>query len=140
MCDICKDILVNFAISHEPILCPLRSSLYCSYCAQYGHVTNKCQSKPPKWSRKPIYVEQLIPTSDIIEYNITSKTLISPSNNISDESGNKRLLEIKDHDEIIIEFLKAKGIGVSKKMKENRNKLNDYATVNNYRLVFISSK
>ena len=45
MCSICKEVLQDFSILHTEALCPLRNSRYCSYCAQYGHLT-KIQDEP----------------------------------------------------------------------------------------------
>ena len=70
MCSICKDTLQDFSINHTEALCPLRNSRYCSYCAQYGHLTKSCPAKPKQMFREPAYLEQLIPYSDLKEYNI----------------------------------------------------------------------
>ena len=50
----------------------------------------------------------------------------------------EQLLEILDSDKVILEYLKARDIKVSKKPKENRIKLNEYAQLNNKRLVFLT--
>jgi hypothetical protein len=134
MCSICDKILVNFQIPHTEQSCPLRVSRYCSYCAQYGHITRACPAKPRRWAREAVYVEQLISPSELKEFNITSRTLI---NKREKEEEPEQLLEIFDSDKVIAEFLRARDVKVSKKAKDNRVKLNEYAQLNNMRLVLM---
>ncbi len=132
MCSICKDILYDFTLEHIESRCPLRNSQYCSYCAKYGHLTKSCPSKPLRMFRKPAYLEQLIPYSDIKEFNITSKTPIKYKK--SDEE--QRLLEIKDDDKVIGAYLAARSIKIQKGFSR-RDMLEDYAKNNNMRVVYI---
>lgn len=39
MCDYCKATL---CLPHTILTCPLKKSLYCSHCSQYGHKTKEC--------------------------------------------------------------------------------------------------
>ena len=129
MCIICCDILPDFNVDHNESLCPLRNSRYCSYCAKYGHITKLCPAKPA--FREPTFLEQLIPPSDLKEYNITSKTLISYK---LEEP--QQLLEIIDDDKVIVAYLAARSIKVQKKFTK-RDTLEEYAKHQNKRLVYI---
>ena len=130
MCSICKNVLKNFGIEHTESKCPLRNSYYCSYCAKYGHLTTACPAMPI--FREPTFVEQLIPASDRKKYNITTQTPIQSS--IIEEP--PRLLEIKDNDKVIASFLATLSIK-AKKGSNTRHVLEEYAKLNNRRLVYI---
>jgi hypothetical protein len=132
MCDICKNILQDFNIEHTEALCPLRNSRYCSFCAQYGHLTKSCPAKPSRMFREPVFIEQLISYSDLKEYNIMSKTPIKYKK--AEEP--QQLLEIKDDDKVIMAYLLARSVknqrGFTKK-----HMLEEYAKLNNKRVVYI---
>lgn len=132
MCSICNNILSDFSVQHMESLCPLRNSRYCSYCAKYGHLTKSCPAKPKQMFREPVYLEQLIPYSDLKEYNIVSKTPIKYS--IYEEP--IRLLEIQDDNKVITSYLHARSIKVQKGTTK-RHTLEEYAKLNNMRLVYI---
>ena len=132
MCSICSDILQDFGVEHTEALCPLRNSRYCSYCAQYGHLTKSCPAKPSRMFREPAYLEQLIPYSDLKEFNITSKTPIKYKT--PDEI--QQLLEIKDDDKVIAAYLAARSIKVQRGFTR-RQTLEEYAKLNNKRVVYI---
>lgn len=135
MCSICKDILVDFAVEHEnePYKCPIRNSRYCSYCAQYGHLTKSCPAQPPLWAREPTYVEQLISPSDLKRYNIKTLTPIPPYK----MEKQQQLLEIKDNDKVIAAYLSARSIKTIKGFTK-RKMLEEYAKQQNKRIVFIN--
>lgn len=132
MCDICSNTLQDFSIQHTETLCPLRNSRYCSFCAKYGHLTKSCPAKPSKMFREPIYLEQLIPYSELKEYNITSKTLIKYKK--SEET--QQLLEIKDDDRSIGAYLTARSIKNQRGFTK-RQTLEEYAKINNKRVIYI---
>lgn len=132
MCDICKDILQDFNIQHTEVLCPLRNSRYCSFCAQYGHLTKSCPAKPSRMFREPVFIEQLISYSDLKEYNIVSKTPIKY--NKTEEP--QQLLEIKDDDKVIAAYLLARSIKNQRGFTK-RYMLEEYAKLNNKRVVYI---
>jgi hypothetical protein len=131
MCSICKETLPDFGIEHTESYCPLRNSRYCSYCAQYGHLTNSCPAKPSRTFREPAYLEQLIPYSDIKEFNITTKTPIKYK--IKDQP--PQLLKIKDNDKIILEYLTSKLIKLQRGYTKKQT-LEEYAKLNNMRVVY----
>jgi hypothetical protein len=132
MCSNCTDILEDFGINHTIALCPLRNSWYCSYCAIYGHLTKSCPAKPSILFLKPAYIEQLIPYSDLKEYNITTKTPIRAPL-IEKE---QRLLEIKDNDRAIAAYLAARSVKIQKGFTK-RQMLEEYAKLENKRVVYI---
>jgi len=132
MCSNCKDILEDFGIEHTVALCPLRNSWYCSYCAIYGHLTKSCPAKPSILFREPAYIEQLIPYSDLKEYNITTKTPIR-TQLIEKE---QRLLEIKDSDKVIAAYLAARSVKIQRGFTK-RQTLEEYAKLENKRVVYI---
>ena len=136
MCSICDKVLIGFGIDHEESNCPLRTSRYCSYCASYGHLTKSCPAKPSKMFREPIFVEQLIPPTLLQEYKITTRTPIKPLP--QDEP--QHLLEIQDDDKVITEYLKSQSLKVTKKAKDNRLTLEEYAKKQNKRLVYLTHK
>jgi hypothetical protein len=82
--------------------------------------------------REPIYLEQLIPYSELKEYNITSKTPIKYKK--SEES--QQLLEIKDDDKSIGAYLTARSIKNQRGFTK-RQTLEEYAKINNKRVVYI---
>jgi hypothetical protein len=45
MCSICKPILRNLALKHEPNECPFKKSLWCEFCATTGHTPNLCPDR-----------------------------------------------------------------------------------------------
>ena len=132
MCSNCTDILEDFGIEHTITLCPLRNSWYCSYCAIYGHLTKSCPAKPSILFRKPAYIEQLIPYSDLKEYNITSQTPIRTS--LLEQE--QRLLEIKDSDKVIAAYLAARSVKIQRGFTK-RQTLEEYAKIENKRVVYI---
>jgi len=132
MCSNCKDILQDFDIVHTVALCPLRNSWYCSYCAIYGHLTKSCPAKPSILFIKPAYIEQLIPYSDLKEYNITSKTPIKTP--LLEQE--QRLLEIKDSDKVIAAYLAARSVKIQRGFTK-RQTLEEYAKTENKRVVYI---
>lgn len=133
MCSICKDILVDFGVEHTESHCPIRNSRYCSYCAQYGHLTKSCPAAPPLWAREPTFMEQLIPPSELKRYNIRTLTPI-PQYKMEKP---QQLLEIKDNDKAIAAYLSARSIKTLKGFTK-RKMLEEYAKQQNKRIVFIN--
>lgn len=132
MCSICSTVLQDFSLEHSESLCPLRNSRYCSNCAQYGHLTKACPAKPSRMFREPAYLEQLLPPSELKEYNITTKTPIK----YKTREDPPQLLEIKDDDKVILAYLTARSIKIQKGFTK-RQTLEDYARRINKRLVYI---
>ncbi len=132
MCSICKDVLVQFELEHTEARCPLSASLYCSYCASFGHLTRNCKAKPSKRYTHPIYVEQLVGVEDLLEFGIRTKTPLPVR---EEKEPAPQLLEIKDNDPTIISFLQSKGIKPGKKGLL-RVQLENYAKTEKLRVVY----
>lgn len=132
MCRLCHDTLPGFGVEHTEQMCPVRNSHYCSYCAQYGHLTKMCPAKPRRMFREPCYLEQLIPPSYLTEYNITSRTPIE----YEEKEAPRQLLEVKDNDKVIAGYLASFSIKVPKGYTK-KQALEEYAKLNNRRLVYI---
>jgi hypothetical protein len=77
-------------------------------------------------------LEQLIPYSDIKEFNITSKTPIRHAKQGEPE----RLLEIKDNDQVIGAYLSARAIRIQKGFTR-RQTLEEHAKLNNQRVIYV---
>jgi hypothetical protein len=137
MCKICAKVLHGFEIEHTEQTCPLRISRYCSYCAQYGHLTSQCPAKPSILFRKPAYLEQLIPPSELDEFGIKTKTPIKYKGKAQEKDEPQQLLEIKDDDRVIIAYLISHSLKISRKSKENRMILEEYANLQNKRLIYV---
>ena len=143
MCSICRPILIDFSAKHPEARCPLRVSLYCSHCADYGHVTKNCPAKPSRLFMEPIYIEQLLSPSDREEYHITSRTLL-PKQIREDPP---QLLEMEDNDKVIAAYLAARSIKLQKKLSKNqktssktltlRYTLEEHAKLNKMRVVYV---
>jgi hypothetical protein len=136
MCSICDAILSTpqaVCIPHTEALCPLRMSRYCSYCAKFGHLTTNCHSKPSKLYTQPAYVEQLIPYTEIIAYQIHTKTLLEE---IKEEPAVRRL-EVKNVAKVITAKCSALGLK-SVKGKTKKQLLEEYAELNGMRVVYVS--
>jgi hypothetical protein len=82
--------------------------------------------------REPVYLEQLIPYSDLKEYNITSKTQIKYKK--AEEP--QQLLEIKDDDKVISAYLLARSVKNQRGFTK-RQTLEEYAKLNNKRVVYV---
>jgi hypothetical protein len=133
MCKICEKTLQGFEIEHTEQTCPLRMSRYCSYCAQYGHLTSNCHAKPSILFRKPAYLEQLIPPSELDNLGIKTKTPIK----YKEKDEPQQLIEIKDDERVITAYLQSHSLKVSRKVRENKLTLEEYAKLNNKRVVYI---
>ena len=139
MCSICIETLPSFGVEHTELLCPVRNSRYCSYCAQYGHLTKLCPAKPLRMYREPCYVEQLIPPTELLKYNITSRTPLRNQEEADAEAEAEKprqLLEIKDNDKVIASYLTSMSIKVPKGYTK-KQALEEFAKLKNKRLVYI---
>ena len=141
MCDNCKSPPYSFrGTRHEQVACPFKTSQYCSWCAIYGHTMTTCPAPPSTFYTEPCYVEQLIPSSLLKQYNITTQTLL-PTVKPPVES-TRGFLEIKDDDKVIRAFLVARGqIGPrTENSTMIRDALMKYAKAENKRLIYISKE
>lgn len=134
MCSICRDTLSDFELKHTELMCPLRNSRYCSNCAQYGHLTRACTSKPSILFREPAFLEQLIAPSELKEMGITTKT---PIRYKASEDTPPQIIEIKNDDKVFAAYLAAKSFKIPKGYTKKRV-LEEYAKLNDKRIVYLS--
>lgn len=128
-CTYCRDTLGDCIIAHSEDLCPLRKTHYCSYCAVYGHRTAVCRARP---DGRPAYVEQLIGIYDRVAYGITTRTPL-PQKEVPADA----LLVIKDDEQVIAAFLAARSIKHSNRKITKRMILEEYATKQGKRVVYV---
>ena len=117
--------------AHEENVCPIRQSRYCSICAQYGHLTAKCPATPSRYFTEPIFMEQLIASSDRKEFKITTQTRLP----IVIREEEPQLLEIHDNDRAIAAYLAARSI--KGKGSNKRRMLEEYAESIHKRVVYV---
>lgn len=136
MCDNCKKAPYHFrGDKHEQVACPFKTSLFCSSCSVYGHTLESCPAPPDTFYMEPCYVEQLVPSSLVKYYGITTKTLL-PDVRLPKEKGG-RFLELKDDIKVIKAFLVSRSI-IGPRMDDEtklRDALTLYAKRENYRLL-----
>lgn len=144
-CKSCRSVLGSLTLPHSVGQCPLRKLRYCGICAVHGHNEHNCTDSDAMLEREPLYLEQLIPPSVAIEYNIQSKTPLSRP--ITLKVPQKPIMEIPETEEAIRAALVAagekpmicqqKGRLGGKEMVENKKRLQKVAEIYGRKLVFI---
>jgi len=74
MCDYCSK-LFRSDTRHEQAECPVAAAMYCSVCQIRGHATMSCPDKAAWETRKPEYIEQLIPSALRMHHGIPSSQM-----------------------------------------------------------------
>lgn len=130
---------------HTVDACPLRKAQYCGICAIYGHSPASCPDATTAAFRTPLYAEQLIPASLLMEYNVTSRTPLSGI--VIPEESSKVIMEIPETEEAIRAALVAhgekpmicqdKGKREKKEITENKKKLQKIADALGKKLVYV---
>ena len=140
MCSVCK---IPFMTIHVSEHCPFRASLYCSFCANYGHTTDTCEQAPSKDLTQPAFEEQLIPSTIRAELSIKTQTPLGSTTEATvrehteasvkrHEQGCKGVLRIKKDDKVIRAYLAARSLlGVRIKSKNAKEVLTLYAKEEN---------
>lgn len=136
MCTKCKDILIRPVEKHNPMMCPIMRSSYCSICSAYGHTTLDCPDDAVLTHRVPEFLEQLIPHSVLDMYGITTKTPLIHGI-IEEKEKQKAVLEVYDTDKSIRTILMNYNKPFSGKAKENRIRIQHLADELGRKLVFI---
>ena len=111
----------------------------------YGHNEHNCVDEDAMTEREPLYLEQLIPPSLAIDYNIKSKTLLTTKPVI--RARQKPIMEIPENEEAIRAALVAagekpmicqqKGRMEKKEIIENKKRLQKIADIYGRRLIFV---
>ncbi len=139
MCSKCQDILIGWSIPHKTTSCPLLVVGHCSICCQSGHTTEDCPDHETKAFRAVQFVEQLIPSSMLEHYKITSRTPLQESVPFP-KAKYEPVLEVEDTDKAIRQVLRNYSIEPSGRMKENRRLLKVLSDELHRKLVYIASK
>ena len=139
MCSKCQDILIGYSIPHTRRNCPLLVVGHCAICCQSGHTTEECPDHETKAFRAVQFVEQLIPSSMLEHYKITSRTPVASSVAFP-KVKYEPVWEIEDTDKAIRQVLRDNSIEPSGRMKENRRLLKVLSEENHRKLVYIASK
>jgi len=135
MCKYCDYIPYTEYNDHNHIQCPFRKSMYCGFCASYGHPESDCPAPPSIESRTPQFIEQLLPPHLITSYNIHSATPLPKTFNPPTRYD---VIEVINNYESIKRYLLSVIGGIPTKAKEDdlRRTLDDYARKNNKLIVF----
>jgi len=135
MCSKCKTVLIGWKGGPHPIkFCPVTQSSYCGICASYGHTVGDCPDDAILKERVPRFVEQLLPASLLLQYDIKTKT---PLPNVTTTVVHEPVLEVKDLDKDIRAILLNHNIQPSGKKKELRHQIKRLADDMKRKLVFI---
>jgi hypothetical protein len=105
-------------------------SRYCSYCAQYGHLTKACPAKPAKMFREPSFKEQLEPYESIKTTTTRTPILYIDSP--------QKIIELKDTEENIVAYLQNEGIKIKPKKNAYKEQLEDYVKISKKRLIYVT--
>jgi hypothetical protein len=126
MCQHCAHI--PYQSAHAPDACPYLRSLYCRFCAGYGHEPSKCALAPSELTTQPHFAEQLIPTHLLKQYNVGTITPIKPL----PIQKKQVVLELPDDDKMIREYLFNQGYAtVSTRSKELHRQFDEHCQKNN---------
>jgi len=123
----------------------MRQVRYCGMCGVYGHNQQRCPDQGAMVEREPLYIEQLIPSSLIVDYNIQSKTPLTTKPVL--RMPEKPIWEVSDNEEAIRAALSAngekpmicqqKGRMNKAEITENKIRLQKLAEIYGRRLVFL---
>ena len=126
MCRHCSHM--PFASHHADSACPYAASFFCAHCSNYGHQTTTCPN-PRTLFTEPQFIEQLIPTHLLTQYNLTTTTpfkAIKPTAVAATAAPTPTpvYLELPDDDTLIRKYLANQGYKTfSSKTKELRKEL-----------------
>jgi hypothetical protein len=124
MCRHCSHM--PFASHHAETACPYAASFFCAHCSNYGHQTSTCPN-PRTLFTEPQFIEQLIPTHLLTQYNLTTTTpfkAIKPTATTTVAAPAPVYLELPDDDTLIRKYLANQGYKTfSSKAKELRKEL-----------------
>ena len=146
-CRECRPILGSLSVPHTVENCALRKLRYCGICAVYGHNEHNCPDEGAMEFREPLYIEQLIPSNTLMEYNIQSATPLPAAKKI--KAAPKPILVVPETEEAIRAALMAvgekpmicqqKGRTGGKELLENKKRLQKVADIYGRRLIFVDN-
>jgi hypothetical protein len=105
MCDNCIRILDTNVKKHEKHQCPLKKSSYCCFCSSYGHTPRTCNKDITY--REPQFLEQLIPSCILEEFDIRTSTKFISTRNVITKT--KVVIDYIDEPKAIRSLLQAYG-------------------------------
>ncbi len=88
--------------------------MYCRHCATYGHISATCSRKP-----SAIYTAPVDPSR------------LPPAPSTEDDGPSRKIVELKNIDSVIREYLRNQGFEGSLKRRDLRSNLTDYAKEHN---------
>lgn len=146
-CTTCRPVLGRLARRHAPDACPLLKGSYCGMCASYGHSPATCPDRITRSFREPQFVEQLMPSTLLEQYGITTCTplpaLVGKAAPLP-----PAILEIPETDEALRAAVLAaggkpmicqeKGRTEKKELAENKKRLQKLADAKGQRIVFVA--
>ena len=144
-CTSCRGVLGSLTLPHTVDKCPLSKLRYCGICAIYGHNEHNCPDQDAMKHREPLYLEQLIPSSLIADYNIQSQTMITTKPPL--RVPQKPIMEVPETEEALRAALVAAGVKPmicqekgkkeKKEIIENKKRLQKVADIYGRKLVFV---
>ena len=147
VCSYCREFLGTLARRHPIEVCPLKRGSYCGNCACYGHSPAECPDIRAVEHQEPRYVEQLIPSALLAQYNIQSLTPLTTERQIP-ETWKDYYWEVPETGEALRAALTAAGVkpmicqekGKKEKteLKENKRRLQKVADLQGRKLLFLA--
>lgn len=147
-CIECRPVLGSLVMPHMMDACPLLKLRYCGICATDGHNQYNCPNDGVMEYREPQYIEQLIPATVAVEYNIKSKTPLVMRIKPVVRKSTKLIMEVPETEEAIRAALVAagekpmicqqKGRAEKKEMIENKKRLQKIADIRGRKLVYVT--
>lgn len=114
MCENCKDVLCDYrGKSHTPLECPFLSIAYCGICSSRGHFHTQCPDAAVQRSRKPEFLEQLIPPSLKERYRIQGACTPLPTAEPLPAKIPPSMWEIPRKAEVVKDFLEKRKVLVT---------------------------
>jgi hypothetical protein len=147
-CTACRPVLGRLARRHAPEACPLLKGSYCGMCASYGHSPATCPDRITRSFRQPQFIEQLMPSTLLEQYGITTCTPL-PALVGAPVPLPPAILEIPETDEALRAAVLAaggkpmicqeRGRVEKKELAENKKRLQKLADAKGQRIVFVAA-
>jgi len=130
MCDTCISILGRYAKAHPGIPCVVAKTLYCSFCAVYGHSYKGCPRVAKRDALKPFNNED---ENTVTEVPVTCRTYIE----ITDDDEGKCVRAMLISNNIAPMSCQEKGRSEKKDVKENTKRLAEFLEKRGKKLILV---